>query len=274
MQRAPQPVLRWAGGKRWLVPKICDVLDGLLFNNYHEPFLGGASVFLGVNPAGKSYLSDLNSDLIETYQQVRDDPDGVFKILRTFRNTSQEYYRIRNSVPRTSKGRAAKFIFLNATSFNGIYRVNLNGVYNVPYGRRERAFIPDLAWLRSVSDRLQGTEISSTDFGECINNVGKGDLVFLDPPYTVAHNNNGFIKYNQKLFSFEDQCRLSLLVDGIKQRGAFYILTNAAHVSIATLFDKGDLRMEITRRNNVGGIAATRGRASEFLFTNIGGADA
>ncbi|MBK6872659.1 MAG: Dam family site-specific DNA-(adenine-N6)-methyltransferase [Kineosporiaceae bacterium] len=264
-----QPVLRWAGGKRWLVPTLRQMLNSTSFKNYHEPFLGGASVFLGILPSGKSYLADLNAELVETYQQIRDDPEGVADILRTHRNTPEYYYHLRDSKPRTAKGRAARFIFLNATSFNGIYRVNLKGIYNVPYGSREKEHIPNRKWLRAVSAPLQGTELRVADFAECIDNVTDGDLVFLDPPYTVAHNNNGFVKYNQKLFSFEDQHRLSDLVDAIKERGAFYILTNAAHSSIAQLFDKGDTRIELTRRNNVGGTGSVRGNASEYIFTNL-----
>jgi len=102
-----------------------------------------------------------------------------------------------------------------------------------------------------------------------VSSVHAGDLVFLDPPYTVAHNNNGFIKYNQKLFSFEDQTRLSAVIDEIRGRGAYYVLTNAAHESIATLFEKGDRRLELTRGNSIGGRLAKRGSATEYFFTNV-----
>lgn len=263
------PVLRWAGGKRWLVPLLPELLGDIRPNNYHEPFLGGASVFLGIAPEGKSYLADLNAELIETYQYIRDDPDGVWARLRTYKNAEDHYYRTRQAKPRTAKGRAARFIYLNHTSFNGIYRVNLAGAYNVPYGHRANIFMPDRTWLREVSDRLQGADIRVGDFADCLSNVTEGDLIFLDPPYTVAHNNNGFIKYNQHLFSFADQERLSSVVDTIRERDAYYILTNAAHDSIAELFDKGDRRIATSRRNNVGGSSAERGSATEYLFTNL-----
>lgn len=265
------PVLRWAGGKRWLVPFLPELIGEVRLNNYHEPFLGGASVFLGISPEGKSYLSDLNADLIETYQTIRDDPDGIAERLATHKNTADHYYKTRASKPRTPHGRAARFIYLNHTSFNGIYRVNLAGVYNVPYGRRSNIVMPDREWLRKVSDRLQGVELRIGDFADCLPNVTEGDLVFVDPPYTVAHNNNGFIKYNHHLFSFDDQHRLSKLIDVVKERGAYYILTNAAHASIADLFDNGDRRIGTSRRNNVGGASAQRGSATEYLFTNLPG---
>jgi DNA adenine methylase len=263
------PVLRWAGGKRWLVPSLPELLGEHRFNSYHEPFLGGASVFLGIAPEGKSYLGDLNAELIETYERIRDDPDGVAERLRPHKNTEDYYYKLRTSKPRTGNGRAARFIYLNHTSFNGIYRVNLAGTYNVPYGHRHTYAMPEKTWLREVSNRLQGVDLRVGDFADCLPNVAAGDLVFLDPPYTVAHNNNGFIKYNQHLFSFSDQQRLSALVDAIRERDAFYILTNAAHDSIAQLFAKGDRRITTRRRNNVGGAAAARGSAIEFLFTNL-----
>lgn len=265
-----EPILRWAGGKRWLVPQLPKLVGSLEMNNFHEPFLGGASVFLGLPTEGKAYLSDLNAELIETYQQVRDDVDAVAGALRKYRNTPEDYYRVRGQRLRSPSARAARFIFLNHTSFNGIYRVNLKGVYNVPYGRRGAPKIPDRHRLRAVSNRLQGVQLSVADFADCLANVTAGDLVFLDPPYTVAHNNNGFIRYNRRLFSFEDQGRLSDLIDEIRNRGAYYILTNAAHVSIAELFDKGDRRLGTSRKNAVGGRTAARGAAVELLFTNVG----
>ncbi|MEX1264101.1 MAG: Dam family site-specific DNA-(adenine-N6)-methyltransferase [Actinomycetota bacterium] len=264
------PFLRWAGGKRWLVPMLPALIGDIRLNNYHEPFVGGASVFLGISPAGgKSYLADLSAGLMETYRRVRDDPDGVATHLRPHKNDAEHYYKVRQSKPRSANGRAARFIYLNHTSFNGIHRVNLAGVYNVPFGRRSKVFVPDRTWLREVSSRLQGVDLRVGDFEDGLQNVTEGDLVFLDPPYTVAHDNNGFIKYNQRLFSFADQQRLSRVVDTVRDRGGYYILTNAAHPSISELFEKGDRRITTRRRNSVGGSSADRGSAQEFLFTNL-----
>ena len=189
--------------------------------------------------------------------------------MKTHVNTSEHYYSVRASSPEDPALRAAKFIYLNHTSYNGIYRVNLNGKYNVPYGGRTNAQIPTRELLAAVSQRLQGSSIAVSDFQDVVQHVRAGDLVFLDPPYTVAHNNNGFIKYNQKLFSFEDQTRLSKVVDEVRECGAYYLLTNAAHESIATLFEKGDRKIELTRGNSVGGTKAKRGSATEYIFTNV-----
>lgn len=268
---AVTPVLRWAGGKRWLVPTLPKLLESTKFKEYHEPFLGGGSVFFGVAPRGMSYLRDLNPELIETYECIRDEPDEVAKALRGHSNTEEHYYKLRDMAPIRPADRAARFLYLNHTSFNGIYRVNLKGIYNVPYGYRANPQIPTRDQLLAVSRRLSNAVLSSGDFADALPNIKEGDLVFLDPPYTVAHNHNGFIKYNQKLFSFKDQQRLSLFIDAVRKCGAHYVMTNAAHSSIADLFEKGDRRIETSRRNSIGGNLAARGRATEFLFTNVPG---
>jgi DNA adenine methylase len=264
----PSP-LRWVGGKRWLVPRIQKLIGATTISAYHEPFLGGASVFLGLGSFSRAYLGDANAELIETFLAIRDHPKRVADLARGYSSDESTYYQIRASAPAGRISRAARFLYLNHTSFNGIYRVNLAGVYNVPFGHGRTPNIPTADRLREVSERLKSAALRSGDFADCIGRVGAGDLVFLDPPFTVAHNDNGFVKYNQRLFSFEDQARLSDLIDAIKERGAFYVLANAAHDSIAELFAKGDSMIETTRRNSVGGAGAARGTATEYLFTNL-----
>ncbi|HWM56028.1 MAG TPA: Dam family site-specific DNA-(adenine-N6)-methyltransferase [Solirubrobacterales bacterium] len=262
--------LRWAGGKRWLIPKLNELIGDTEIGAYHEPFLGGASVFLGLGQFSQAYLSDTNAELIETFLAIRDHPKRVGDQARVYSNDESTYYEVRESVPSGKIARAARFLYLNHTSFNGIYRVNLAGVYNVPFGQGRTANIPTADRLREVSARLKKATLRVSDFPACIEQIRAGDLVFLDPPYTVAHNHNGFIKYNRRLFSFEDQARLSDLIDAIKERGAYYILANAAHDSIVELFDKGDTLIETSRRNAVGGTNAARGSVTEYLFTNLG----
>jgi DNA adenine methylase len=262
--------LRWAGGKRWLLPTLKVLLGDRDFPAYHEPFLGGASVFLGLPQFPKAYLRDSNAELIAAYRAIRDHPNEVAELVRKFSNDSNTYYAVRDARPRDKIAKAARFLYLNHTSFNGIYRVNLTGVYNVPFGNRPSPQIPTAEHLRRVSKRLKKARLDHGDFAGCLHRIGKHDLVFLDPPYTVAHNNNGFIKYNQKLFSFDDQRRLNALITEIKDRGAYYLLANAAHESISDLFRRtGDRRLETRRRNAIGGINAERGSATEYLFTNL-----
>lgn len=263
-----RPCLRWAGGKSWLVKHLGDLLPKNGYMNYHEPFLGGASVFLYLKPQATSYLSDLNSELISTYTALRDRSSEVIKILESYQNTEEFYYKMRAQESNTEAERAARFIYLNQTSFNGIYRVNIKGKYNVPYGHRKKNFL-NKDGLLSVGRALQGAVLRQGDFDIVRENLHEHDLVFLDPPYTVSHNDNGFIEYNQTIFSLDDQVRLSELVRFINDSGAYYILTNAAHRAIEEIFDNGDRRIELRRASTIGGVNAQRGQTSEYLFTNI-----
>jgi len=263
-----KPFLRWAGGKRWFSKYVSNLTAEIDYNNYHEPFVGSGAVFITLRPSKTIYLSDLNMELIETYLAVKEDVEKIICHLKKFKNTEEEYYKIRKSKFKSDYKRAARFIYLNQTSFNGIYRVNLNNVYNVPYGYRTKDFYePDN--LRSVSRLLQTAIITNCDFGICLKKIKKNDLVFLDPPYTISHNNNGFIKYNQKLFSLEDQYRLSGFIDEIKKKNAFYISTNAAHHIIEEIFEKGDTKIKLHRASLIGGENAIRGKFEEVIFTNI-----
>ncbi len=225
-------------------------------------------MFFSLQPSNKAFLSDLNNDLIATYQTLKIDASEVIKELKKYKNEEDFYYEIRDKKYRNSARLAAKFIYLNQTSFNGIYRVNLRGEYNVPFGYRTKDFV-ETENLLSVSKTLKSATIFNGDFELATDNIKKKDLVFLDPPYTVSHNDNGFIKYNQKLFSLEDQYRLSKLIDVVKSKGAYYILTNAAHVAIDEIFEKGDRKLELSRANLIGGTNAQRGHTKEFIFTNI-----
>lgn len=263
-----KPFLRWAGGKTWLL-KHLKQLENLNFKTYHEPFLGGGAVYFHLQPE-RAVLSDFNQELIDTYQALKIDVNGVIRELKKMENSETQYYQIREAKYISATKKAARFIFLNQTSFNGIYRVNLKGVYNVPYGYRNTAIF-DEDNLRAVSRLLQGAELHHGDFETHKKSIKKGDLVFLDPPYTVTHNDNGFIKYNQHLFSFSDQERLSTFIDIIKQKNAFYILTNAAHNAIENLFSKGDTIVKRSRASLIGGTNAQRGHYHEMIFTNIPG---
>jgi DNA adenine methylase len=262
-----KPFLRWAGGKTWLIKHLETLIPKKGFNNYHEPFLGGGSIFLALNPRKNIFLSDLNSNLIETYQAVKLYPNQIIDVMRTFENNADYYYQLRDKCSEDPIFNASKFIYLNQTSFNGIYRVNLEGKYNVPYGYRNKDFLEPNK-ISMVSTRLKNAVLTCNDFMAVIENLNKSDLVFLDPPYTVSHNDNGFIKYNQKLFSLDDQERLSILIDKIKTRDAYYVLTNAAHSKIDEIFEKGDRKLIKNRANLIGGKKAGRGHILEYIFTN------
>lgn len=263
-----KPFLRWAGGKSWLIKHIANFLPEEGYDAYHEPFLGGGSIYFHLRPK-IAFLSDLNNELIETYKQIKTNVENVIFELEKFENTESCYYRVRNEKYNDAAKNAAKFIFLNQTSFNGIYRVNLNGEYNVPFGYRSKDFFdPDN--LRLASSALKKIRLKQSDFTSSLKNIKENDLVFLDPPYTVTHNNNGFIKYNKKLFDLESQYALSKYIDEVKNIGAYYVLTNAAHNEIEKIFKKGNDRViEIDRASLIGGKNAKRGKYSELIITNV-----
>ena len=265
-----EPFVRWAGGKTWLIPYVLEILGNLNIRNYHEPFLGGGAVYFSLDHNERSYLSDANSQLINTYIQVRDNPEELIDFFLRMPNNEEEYYRIREEI--TSENtveNAARFLYLNQTSYNGLYRVNRQGRYNVPYGYRTNwSYNPQR--IRDASIKLQNSCISTGDFELNKHCIKENDLVFLDPPYTVSHNNNGFIAYNQNLFSLEDQQRLKRYIEYIKSEGAFYILTNAAHNVIREIFLTQDDRIvELQRNSLIGGRNARRAAISEYIFTNI-----
>lgn len=269
-KNSAKPFLRWAGGKGWLIKHLIKIIGDIEFRNYHEPFLGGGAIFFGLEPSNKAYLSDLNEELINTYLVLKNNPLEMISLMRRFENTEEFYYRIRNKSYTDPVEKAARFIYLNQTSFNGLYRVNLQGTYNVPYGHRSKHFLEETKLLRA-SQCLQKASITYGDFSSGQDKIQEGDLVFLDPPYTVSHNDNGFIKYNQKLFSIDDQRRLSKFIDYIRAKRAYYILTNAAHPEIGKIFDKGEVQLELSRASLIGGENARRGQTTEYIFTNIEG---
>lgn len=268
------PFLRWTGSKRWFIKHHISRFLPNKFNNFHEPFLGGGSVFFFIKQTfqeekRKFFLADTNEDLINVYEQLRDNPYGVIENLKQFKNTKEDYYKVRSYNPRNNERKAAKFIYLNRTSFNGIYRVNSNGVYNVPYGYRSNVDFVTENLLLDVSELLQDTVFSTTSFHKSLASVKKGDLVFLDPPYTVAHENNGFIEYNQKLFSWNDQEKLKKMVEKIISKNAFFILTNASHKSIKTLYTDIAKITVLSRPSIVGGRTKTRSTYNELIVHNF-----
>ncbi|WP_417799155.1 DNA adenine methylase [Tenacibaculum sp.] len=266
-----KPFLRWAGGKTWLTKHIDDHIPKT-FNDYYEPFLGGGSIFFYLKSKGyiknKAYLSDSNAELINTYKVLKSRPNELFDILKSHFDTEEEYYRIRELQLTNDVEKAAQFLYLNKTSFNGIYRVNRKGKYNVPYGKRNLKKLYDFNHLKKVSESLKGAFLSTLDFKERCKTIKENDFVFIDPPYTVAHENNGFVQYNQSIFSWENQEQLSNLTDDIKNKNGFFIITNAKHDSIEELY-KTSAQKQFSRSSTVGGKGAKRAKYREIIITNI-----
>jgi DNA adenine methylase len=208
-----------------------------------------------------------------TYQVVKDSPEELFMALKKLKNTAADYYSIRSRNCKNAITKSARFIYLNQTSYNGLWRVNRHGGYNVPYGFRS-SWTYEKSRLMAASQFLtkQQASILCQDFESSIAQVQQDDLVFLDPPYTVSQDGrNGFIEYNETIFSLDDQKRLSTCIETIKNRHAYYILTNAYHPIISEIFDKGDTVLEVFRHSCIGGKSAKRGPIKEYVFTNIPG---
>ena len=263
VSEACKPLLKWPGGKRWILPQIRSVIPKT-FGQYVEPFAGGAALFFGLAPT-KALIADVNAELIQTYKVVANEPDLLIQKLSEFENSEASYYRIRASVPETELEIAARFMFLMTTCFNGIYRVNLKGKFNVPYGYKTHKMVCDADHLLQCSKVLSRAEFRVADFRDTITEAGDGDLVYIDPPYTVAHNQNGFIKYNEQIFSWRDQVELAEVATECSKRGATVIVSNADHPSVQSLYP-GFRYQVVSRYSSVSGIGAGRKQVSEAVF--------
>jgi len=258
-----QPFLKWPGGKRFLLYAILPLIPKS-FNRYFEPFLGGGALFFALSPA-KAHLSDNNSDLIHAYTYIRNHPGAVIRELRALRNSEGDYYRIRSKEAKTDVARAARLVYLVTLAFNGIYRVNLDGKFNVPYGYKTHLNPCNEDRLREASGLLKKAVIRDQDFEAALSKAKECDLVYLDPPYTVAHGNNGFIKYNAKIFSWEDQLRLARKANDLAAKGCHVIVSNADHASIRKLYNEFHT-IELERNSVMAASSDCRSRVTECIF--------
>lgn len=259
-----QPILKWAGGKRWLVRQSPEIFPEE-FNNYIEPFLGGGAVFFHLLPE-KALLSDLNRDLIEMYQAIKTDWKSVLNYLEVHQaNHSKEYYYIqRERQPIELADRAARLLYLNRTCWNGLYRVNMQGGFNVPIGTKSSVILPTDDF-ENTSRILSNVNLQVSDFETSIDTAQKNDFVFVDPPYTVKHNMNGFIQYNENLFKWDDQIRLAAAVERAAERGAKVLVLNAHHDSIKSLYNNFEM-IALSRSNVLSGKSEFRGKFQELAI--------
>lgn len=258
--------LKWAGGKRWLVPELKRHLPPT-FNRYIEPFLGGGAVFFALRPE-KATLSDVNGDLIEVYEVVRDNPKELRALLLAHEEKHEKvyYYFVRSEVPSTKIERAARTLYLNRTCFNGLYRVNKKGEFNVPIGTKTTVVFPNEDFS-AYSAALSSADLVVDDFENVIDGADSGDLVYVDPPYTVAHNMNGFLKYNDHIFSWSDQERLKSAIIRASERGVMVLASNANHESVRDLYAGLGDHQEVVRHSVIAGPVARRTLTSEVLMT-------
>ena len=233
LARRVDPFLKWPGGKRWLVPRLLELIGDMAFNRYFEPFAGGAALFFALQPRS-AVLSDVNADLINTYRQVRRHAHEITRRLRQLSVDRETYYDLRSQEPKDKIDRAVRFLYLNRTAFGGIYRLNHQGRFNVPYGGGQRS--PAILWerdlLRPAARVLRRSELKADDFQLVLQEAGAGDLVYCDPTYTVSHSDNGFVRYNESNFRWEDQRRLAEVCEELRARGVTVLVSNASRICL------------------------------------------
>jgi DNA adenine methylase len=260
------PFLKWPGGKRWFVARHPQFIPST-FGRYFEPFLGGGSVFFHIEPT-RAILADTNQELIAVYRAMKRFHNQVEHLLTKHQQHHCEdyYYRVRDTIPVDRAEKAARTIYLNRTCFNGIYRVNLNGCFNVPVGTKDSVLLPtdDFA---AVARLLKRAKLKVADFEPVIEEAEKGDLVFADPPYVVGHNNNGFVKYNEHLFKWKDQERLADALARARGRGVKIVATNADHSEVRDLYrQRGFALISIERYSSISGVTESRKQFQELVI--------
>lgn len=275
--KKPKPFVKWVGGKRQLLaqfrrlnlypPEKFDIKTG----RYFEPFVGGGAVFFDLLPE-KGFLSDMNNELVTTYNVIKNDVDGLIVSLKKHKNNKDYFLKIRVQDPKTLSELeiASRFIFLNRTCFNGLYRVNNSGGFNVPYGKHGNPLICDEDNLKKVCKALQGIQIKHQDYKEVLKKAKKGDFVYFDPPYYPISKTASFTSYTAESFLDKEQIELRDTVLELNKRGCFVMLSNSDTPFINKIYsgfkDIQITKVEAGRMINSKG--SGRGKITEVLVTN------
>jgi len=267
------PVLKWAGGKRGLTSDILGLFPpDYRRRAYHEPFVGGGAVFFQVRPRAGT-INDINPRLINFYRVVRDSPEELIAQARQYPYDEETYYRLRERF--NQKGlppveEAALFLYLNKTAYNGLYRVNSKGEFNVPFGRHRNPRIVPEAGIRAASKALRRVEIFNRDFSYVVDFAGEGDLCYLDPPYQPVSPTANFTEYSEGGFDMDQQERLRDVCVELHEKGVLFVLSNSDVEAIRELYGGEGFRVVVVRgRRSIGSKAHTRGSVNELLITNI-----
>ncbi len=270
----PAPFIKWVGGKRQLLGELLNNVPAK-FNSYHEPFLGGGALFFELAARGllkgkAVYLSDINEELINTYIQVRDNVEELIKYLKKHRYEEAYFYRIRKKDPAwlNDIARAARFIFLNKTCFNGLYRVNKAGEFNVPFGRYSNPKICDEAGLRACCLALQGVTISCSRFWPILTQaVSRRAFIYFDPPYWPVSKTANFAAFDKEGFGRLESEALAACFNHFSRRRSKIMLSNSSTAFTRSLF-KGHRIRSIKARRAVNSNAESRGKVNEILVMN------
>lgn len=274
----PKPFVKWAGGKRQLIPIITSHIPNK-FERYFEPFLGGGAVFfhlISQDKKSKWFISDLNSDLVLSYITIRDNIKELISSLEFHaknyaKNSSVYYYKIRENNPKNQVDKVSRLIFLNKTCFNGLYRVNSKGKFNVPLGKYINPNIVNKENLLAVSKTLQSKDIiiKCQDFEDALKSAGSDDFVYLDPPYQPVSTTASFTSYTDNNFDFTDQKRLFVKFKSLDKRGVKVLLSNSKSTEILELFREfKDGIVEINANRFINSVSQKRTGHTELLIKN------
>jgi DNA adenine methylase len=273
----PKPFVKWAGGKRQLISAIDKHIPSE-FGTYFEPFLGGGAVLfhlLGKNPAMKCKVSDLNSDLVLAYVTIRDKVDELITSLENHaknyhKNPDSYYYGIRESEPTGQISKVSRLLFLNRTCFNGLYRVNSKGKFNVPLGRYSNPNIVNEENLVAVSHILQSKkiQISCRDFTAVLSDAKKGDFVYFDPPYQPVSDTANFTSYTNRDFTYSDLEKLVEVSEKLSDKGCKVLHSNSDSKEVKALFSKGWKIIEVAANRAINSDSAKRTGQKELLIKN------
>jgi DNA adenine methylase len=261
-----KPFLKWAGGKRQLVPQLLKHVPA--FGRYFEPFLGGGAMFFALNPT-TAVLGDINQRLVRTYDGVRCDVEAVIEKLKGYPFEKKFFLELRArniDECRDDTDVACWLIYLNRTSFNGLYRVNKSGGFNVPWGKYNNPLICDEKNLRAASLVLRRAELIYGDFEYIVRDAHRGDLVYFDPPYVPVSTTSSFTSYSKDKFNLNEQIRLRDCAIRLKQDGVHVMITNSNTQTVRELYSEFRIR-RLTARGSVAASSKSRGSRVDLLIT-------
>lgn len=265
------PIVKWVGGKRQLMFELLQNMPEY-YNRYFEPFIGGGALFFELQPYN-AYISDKNEELINLYQVVRDNVDELITDLQKHDISEEYFFEIRN-IDRTEEyenwsdiQKASRFIYLNRTCYNGMYRVNSQGQFNVPFGHYKNPRIVDENNLINCSNLLQKTEIKHADFTEILKKVKKGDFVYFDPPYVPLSETSSFTSYTKDGFDMNMQFKLREVCDELNSMGVKFLLSNSDTKLVNELYENYNIKKVFASRQ-INANADGRGKITEVLVRN------
>ena len=271
LQQETYPIVKWVGGKRQLMFELLKNMPEN-YNRYFEPFIGGGALFFELQPEN-AYISDMNEELINLYQVVRDNVDELITDLQKH-DISKEYFMEIRNIDRTEEyknwsnvKKASRFIYLNRTCFNGMYRVNSKGEFNVPFGHYKNPRILDENNLINCSNLLQRTEIKHADFSEILKKVKKGDFVYFDPPYVPLSETSSFTSYTKDGFDIDMQFKLRDVCDELDSMGVKFLLSNSDTKLVNELYENYNIKKVFASRQ-INANADGRGKITEVLVRN------